>query len=457
MKKHFGLFSLMLLLGILLLCMLPFGLLPRWRDQAQQREARAATLQPLPQVATVQPQPGQNKQALRLPASLSGVHETTVYARADGYVRNYNVDIGDKVREGQILAQLEAPELEESLAQAQAQIVSGQASVQQARTEVLRAQANVVQVQADIDGARADIEQAQAERRQRDSDAQFANRSNQRWQALLKEEAVSLQEADQRASTYQGSMATLQASDQRIEASRSKLRSAQARLQAMRSEVATAQARVDSAAAQVGAYQAAARRIERQLEFLVVRAPLTGVVTERNIDAGSLVSAGTAKPIYKLASVDRLKVYVDVPQSSSAGVAPGLAAEVYLPGSTRTIKGKVIRTTNALDAKTRTLRTEIQVPNAQGLLAPGMAAEVNLQIPSGQPGWIIPAAALTIRPEGPRVVVIGPDQTLKVQSVQVGADLGKQVQIVDGLRGGENLVLLPTDTMVDGQKVAVKS
>jgi RND family efflux transporter MFP subunit len=457
MKKHFGLFSLMLVVGILLLGMLPFGLLPRWRDQSQQREARAATLQPLPQVTTVQPQPGQNKQALRLPASLSGVHETTVYARADGYVRSYNVDIGDKVRQGQILAQLEAPELEESLAQAQAQIVSGQAAVQQSRTEVLRAQANVVQVQADIDGAKADIEQAQAERRQRDSDSQFASRSNQRWQALLKEEAVSLQEADMRASTYQGSVASLQASDQRIEASRSKLRSAQARLQAMRSEVATAQARVDSAQAQVGAYQAAARRIERQLEFLVVRSPLTGVVTERNIDAGSLVSAGTAKPVYKLASVDRLKVYVDVPQSSSAGVAPGLAAEVYLPGSTRTIKGKVIRTTNALDAKTRTLRTEIQVNNSQGLLAPGMAAEVNLQVPSGQPGWIIPAAALTIRPEGPRVVIIGSDQTLKVQPVQVGADLGKQVQIVDGLRGGEHLVLLPTDTMVDGQKVAVKS
>lgn len=457
MKKHFGLFSLCLLLGILLLGMLPFGLLPRWRDQAQQREARAATLQPLPQVATVQPQPGQNQQKLRLPASLSGVHETTVYARADGYVRNYNVDMGDKVRQGQILAQLEAPELEESLAQAQAQVVSGQAAVQQARTEVLRAQANVVQVQADIDGARADIQQAQAERRQRDSDAQFAQRSNQRWQSLLKEEAVSLQEADQRASTFQGSMASLQASDQRIEASRSRLRSSQARLQAMRSEVATAQARVDSAAAQVGAYSAGARRIQRQLEFLVVRAPLTGVVTERNIEAGSLVSAGTAKALYKLASVDRLKVFVDVPQSSSAGVAPGLAAQVYLPGSSRVIQGKVIRTSNALDSKTRTLRTEIQVSNAQGLLAPGMAAEVALQIPSQQPGWIIPAAALTIRPEGPRVVVIGPDHTLKVRPVQVGADLGKQVQIIDGLRGGENLVLLPTDTMVDGQKVAVKS
>lgn len=457
MKKHFGLFSLMLLLGILLLGLVPFGLLPRWRDQSQQREARAATLQPLPLVATVKPVQGDTRQSLQLPASLSGVHETTVYARADGYVRNYLVDIGDKVRQGQVLAQLEAPELEESLAQAQAQIASGQAGVQQARTEVLRAQAAVLQSQAEVEGARADIEQAEADRRQRDSDSQFASRSNQRWQALLKEEAVSLQEADQRASTFQGSVASLQASGQRIEAARSRLRSAQARLQAMRSEIAAAQSRVDSAAAQVGAYQAAARRIERQLEFLTVRAPLTGVVTERNIDAGSLVSAGTSKPLYKLASVDRIKVYVDVPQSNSAGVVPGLAADITLPGSQRVIQGKVVRTTVSLDSKTRTLRTEIQVKNELGLLAPGMSAEVKLHVPAQQPGWIIPAAALTIRPEGPRVVVLQPDHSLRIVPVQVGADLGKQVQIVDGLRGRENLVLLPTDTMVDGQKVAIKS
>lgn len=457
MKKHLGLVGLMGGLLLLLLAALPLGLFPRWRDQSQQAEAKAAAVRELPQVASVRPTAGKAEQKLRLPATLSGAHETEVRARADGYVRSYTVDIGDQVTVGQVLVQLEAPELEESLDRARAQIASGQAAVAQAHTEVFRARAGVSQAQADIKEAEAGLQEAKAQREQRDSDARFARRSNERWQDLVKEEAVSLQEADQQASNYQGAVASLSAATQNIEAARSRIGSAQARLQAAKSEVGAADARVQAAQAEVEAQRAEARRIERQLDYLTVRSPLTGVVTMRGVEPGALVSAGAGTPLYKLASVERLRVFVDVPQSAATGVAEGVGAVIHLPGSTRTVEGKVRRTTYALDESSRTLRAEIGVENDQGLLAPGMAAEAELEVPVGDPGWMVPAAALSIRPDGPRVVVVEAGGVLRIQKVRLGADLGKEVQILDGLQGTETLVVLPTDTMADGQKVTVKS
>jgi RND family efflux transporter MFP subunit len=185
-----------------------------------------------------------------------------------------------------------------------------------------------------------------------------------------------------------------------------------------------------------------------------VVAPFDGVITSRHVDRGALVKAA-ATPLYEIAQTRTLKVFVDVPQSLAGDVQPGLTAEVFAPEApTRVTPGKVVRTAGALDPGTRTLRTEIHLPGGGALLA-GAFVRVRLEVQRSAAPVVVPAAALSLRKEGPRVVVLLADRRVKQQAVIPGRDLGTEIELLGGLDGGERVVLSPPDDLQDGAQVDV--
>jgi len=207
------------------------------------------------------------------------------------------------------------------------------------------------------------------------------------------------------------------------------------------------------------AMQATVQRLEAETGYERIVAPFAGTITERKIDKGDLVTAGSATNVtslFTLAETDSLRVFVDVPQEGAYAIVAGVPAELRLrerPG--RIIGGTVARTAGALDRKTRTLRTEVHIPNKEALLIPGMYVEVSLKVAGGGPLLLIPASTLRISPQGPEVMVLR-DGIVKSRRITLGRDLGKEIEVLDGLKGDESLVVSPGDALADGQRV-VKS
>ena len=225
-------------------------------------------------------------------------------------------------------------------------------------------------------------------------------------------------------------------------------------------EVDDLAAQLNSATAAVGVAEAVVSRLETDQSYQKVVAPFDGVVTQRNVELGSLVSAGSSAgvtPLFRLEQDNVLKVLVDVPQTSAASVAPGQTVRVEVrehPG--QRLEGKVARTAGSVDAATRTLRTEVHLHNAEGRLLSGMYAQVHLAVRDPRNPLRIPASALTIDASGPQVVTVDPAGTLRRQPVTLGRDFGKQVEVTEGLAGDERLVMNPRDDLREGELVVVQ-
>jgi RND family efflux transporter MFP subunit len=355
---------------------------------------------------------------LSLPGTISAIVEASIYARAAGYVRKRYVDIGDQVKAGQLMAELETPELDQQVAQARA-------AVSQARQQLTQAQASLVQAKAQRDLAKITAE---------------------RYDNLIKRGAVARQDADQQDSTYQSAEALVNAGE--------------ASVGAATDNVSQAQANLDRVLA-LQAYQN-------------VRAPFTGVVTVRNIDAGSLISASgagqaatTAMEMFRVAQIGTLRILIDVPQSDAPAIIIGMPADVLVnefPG--RVFTGKVTRTANALDPNSRTLPVQIEIPNADGKLFPGMYAQVKFKDHRATPPLLVPGDSIISGPQGPRVAVLEnvSEQNLPkgakrihLQPVQIGRDYGAQTEIASGLTGGETVVVNPGDVVREGNLVKAET
>jgi len=184
-----------------------------------------------------------------------------------------------------------------------------------------------------------------------------------------------------------------------------------------------------------------------------VRAPFEGVITLRNVDTGALVNEGSTL-LFRVAQTGSLRTYVNVPQAEADSVKVGQRAEISineLPG--RKFPGVVARTSNALDPTTRTLLTEVQVPNANGLLMPGMFAQVDLTMPRKYPPLLIPGDTLVVRSDGPQVAVVGADGTVHYTRIQIGRDFGDRLEVLSGLEEGQRLAVNPSDEVREGVKV----
>jgi len=386
-------------LGLAVLAVVAFfaGYIPLQNRRSVIAGEAHEALRALPRVDVIQVGHSSGKSQLELPGNIEPIMEAPILARADGYLERRLVDIGDRVRAGQVVAEIDTPELEQQVAQAKAVI-------QQAQAALELAQANLQQGKADTGLARV---------------------TAQRTGNLLIKGAVSRQEDDANQAQYQSKLANLQALEKAILVQRSNVTAAQAN----------------------------EARLEKMLSYRVVRAPFEGVITLRNVDVGALVNAGSTL-LYRIAQTATLRTYVNVPQAYADSVRPGQAALLTvsnLPG--RQFSGTVARTANALDPGSRTLLVEVQVPNVRNVLLPGMYARVDLSSARKDPPLLVPSEALMVRANGAQVAVVQPDHSVHLQKVEVGRDYGDHLEVVSGLQEGATVILNPGDAVQEGSKV----
>jgi RND family efflux transporter MFP subunit len=366
------------------------------RQTALAKEAKEeATALPPVNVSLVDQAP--SKSQLVLPGNIEAVTEAPVLARASGYIRKRYVDIGDRVKQGQLLAEIDAVEFDQQVAQAK----------------------------AGVDQARSALEQANANLAQGKTNSDMAHYTYDRWNALVQKGAVSRQDADTYKSTYEASSQNVDSLEKAVNAARSSVAVAEANL----------------------------GRIKDLQAYLMIKAPFAGVITLRNIDVGTLATEGTTL-LFRVAQTDRLRTYVSVPQMDAPGVRVGQVADLKIPDlPAHTFKGTVTRTANALDPATRTLLVEVQVPNDSGLLLPGMYSEVNFTTPRAEPPLIIRADALVVRGSGNFVAAVDDDSVVHFRKIDVGRDYGDQLEVLGGLKKGERVVISPGDVVRENTKV----
>lgn len=405
-------------MAVIALCLLAgllaLGIVPRMRRAAELRVAVDPQNHLLP-VSLVVPRPAPATTDLDLPGNIQAIQETPIYARTNGYLRQWFADIGDRVEAGRVLVVIDTPELDQQLSQA--------------RATLAQAQASLAQTEASLQQARATLRQTQAS-------LGLAQVTAQRWAALLADGAVAQQDVDERQSQYAAAQATAEA--------------AQANVGAL-------EANVIAAKANVAANEANVRQLTTLQSFQKVTAPYTGIITARTVDRGALITAGsgsTSVPLFRMAQIDTLRIFVNVPQTFVRSIAPGLEAKIIVrefPG--RVFAGKVSRDATALDPTSRTLLTEVRVPNDNLTLRPGMYAQVKFSVVGPDPPVLIPATALVIRAEGPQVAVVAADHTVHFRKVELGRDLGATVEVTAGLQGDERLIVNVPDGLKEGSAV----
>ena len=386
------------MLGVFLL-LLAVGTFPRVRIHHELAVASQKAKSAVREVYVVRPQPAAAA-GLSLAATTQAIQDAIVYARTSGYLSKRHVDIGDHVTAGQLMAEIDSPEIDQQL--------------RQARSDLQQAQRTLDLQRANLDLARSTMA---------------------RYQAADRERAVAKEALDQSVAGHR-----------------------------------TAGAAVAAAQATVESNQANVRRLEELTAFERVVAPFDGTVIQRNVDVGALITAGSptnntavapssvtggANGLFEIAQIDTLRVFVNVPQAYAPNVTVGLPVQVSVRGQVmQPVTGTVTRTANALDPGTRTLLTEIDVPNPSHKLLPGMFVYANLTVAPSGTRWRIPATALVFDGQGTRVAIVDADKKLRFRPVVLGRDFGDTIDVQGGLQGDESIVKQPLVSLQEGQVVA---
>jgi RND family efflux transporter MFP subunit len=389
---------------VVLLALVAVGAVPRI---ASHREALAATNDtPVthPVVTVIRATKGEPTSQLILPGNIEPLYTANLFARVDGYLDRRNVDIGTKVRAGQVLALISSPEIDQQLSQARATLAQSQAALLQARAALEQARAN----------------------------AELARLTKDRDLPLGEQHAISQQIVDSAVQSHNARVA----------------------------DVAAANANIAAAEASVTANQANVARLQQMQNFERIVAPFDGVITQRNVERGDLVSASApagGKPLFSIAQSDTLRIYVDVPQSEAVNIRDGQKANINVTERLdRTYSGTISRSAGALNDAARTMRTEVQVDNRDASLLPGMYAQVHFTLAEQRSSLIIPTSSLVIDRAGMHVVTVDASQKLHFVPVTIGKDMGKEIEILAGLKGTESLVASPSDLLNEGQHVELR-
>lgn len=327
-------------------------------------------------VGVIHPLAETGEEDLVLPGTIEAFVEAPIYARTNGYLQKWYHDIGSRVQKGELLADIDTPEVDQQLSQ-----------------------------------ARADLATAQA-------NAHLSEITASRYQELLKTDGVSKQEVDNAAGDLAAKKAIVQSADANV------------------------------------------HRLEEMKSFQHIYAPFSGVITRRNVDIGMLINAGNggaSQQLFFLAQTSPLRVYVRVPEIYANTIHPGLGAYLELtqyPG--KKIEAKVVRTAEAIDLATRTLNTEVDVPNRDGALLPGGYAQVHLEVKVSGSRLQVPVNALLFRSEGLRAVVVDANHKIHLRQITVGRDYGTSLEVLQGLDKNDWIVLNPADSLEEGEEVRVK-
>lgn len=417
------------------------------QHQQQENEATAkAEATRIPAVQVIGPQRASASVDSVLPGSVVAAQETTINARTTGYLKKRFVDIGDRVKAGQLLAEIESPDVDQQVSQAKAGLAQAQASEKQARADLSSARANLVQNQAGLDKGRSDLAQAEA-------NLELARVTWERYRLLVQQGAVNQQQADTQLASYKANLAS-------VASAKNTVRVDIANVKAAEDNVKSKQANLDAFVANIGSSQANLQRNVVLQSFEKVTAPFTGIITARNIDTGALISAGgssTAQYMFKVAQLDPLNVNVGVPQSQVQSIQLGQVAQIRVPQlQNRVFVGKVIRTANSLDPSSRTLLTQLLVENQDGALQPGMSTDVKFTLSRSNPPFVVPDNVLVFNAGGMQVATLTRDQKVHYQKVVLGRDYGQQAEILSGLQGNEQLIVNPTTDLIEGMQVQIK-
>ena len=359
-----------LLAALVLVVALLAGFVPRWQARAALREQTEALA--VPSVTVIVPRAAARESVLVLPGEVRPLVEAPIYARTSGYVKRWLVDLGATVKAGDLLAEIDAPEVDQQLLQARAQLGEAEANARLAKTTAAR------------------------------------------FDTLRKTAAVSAQDKDEKDA-----------------------------------DSANRDATVEAARANV-------RRLEDLRSFQRVTAPFDGVITERSTDVGQLITAGNSQPLFRLAQPQTLRVFVRVPQAFAHQIAIGQSADVgftEIPG--RAFEAKVVRTAGAIDPASRTLLTELQLDNAEGKILAGSHAEVRAKIPATEAALLLPANTLLYRAEGTQVGIVGENGRVELRTVKLGRDFGHELEIRDGLKPEDRVILNPSDSLATGVTVRI--
>jgi RND family efflux transporter MFP subunit len=327
-------------------------------------------------VAVIHPAASAPDDDLVLPSTLQAYVESPIYARTNGYLKKWYVDIGGRVASGAVLADIDTPEVDQELAQAKA---------------------NRDQITATLDLAKSTAD---------------------RYVGLRSTDAVSQQEVDEKKSEYTQAKANLAAADANVQ------------------------------------------RLEQLEAFKHIYAPFAGIVTKRNVDTGTLVNAGNGgvrQELFNVAQTDPMRVYVQVPEAAASAVHAGLAASLELTQfPAERFTGQVVRTSGSIDPQTRTLQTEVDVPNHQGRLLPGGYAQVHLKAGGATSRLQVPVNALLFRSEGLRAAVVDDQHKVHLRALTIGRDFGTSLEVLQGLSASDWIVINPPDSLADNQDVRVQ-
>ncbi len=343
------------------------------RIRAGHALAKETEIDSVPTVSVVHPSAEKPDEELVLPGSLQAYEESPIFARTSGYLLRWYKDIGSHVNKGELLAEIDTPEVDQELSQ-----------------------------------ARASRQQMVAQR-------DLARISAERWQNLRKTDSVSQQEADTQSSAYQQAQATLAAADANV------------------------------------------RRLEQLESFKHVYAPFSGVLVKRNVDPGALINAGSGGvELFILAKVDPLRVFTNVPQAYSPAIKSGMPAYVTLQEiSGQKFRGTIARTADAIDPVTRTLLTEVDVPNKDGRLLRGSFGEVHFSPKIEASRVTVPVNAMLFRQEGAQLAIVGADNKVQLRPITIGRDYGTTLEILGGVSLDDRIIINPAESIEDGQKVNV--
>ena len=380
------------------------GLMPRLARQktllaASQEVAQAVPVAHVAVVRTAAP-----SSSIELPADLQSVAESPIFARVDGYLGKRLVDIGDRVKAGQVLGEIETPDLDRQ--------------IDQARATLAQVRSSLKELQANVELAKANLE--------------LAGVTYERWRNLTAKGVVSRQEGDERRAAFNVRQA----------------------------ESEKAQATLSTAQDSVRASEANLQRLEEVKSFARVTAPFDGIVTTRNVEIGTLINAGNggaAREMFRVAQIQVLRAFVNVPQTYVGSIKAGQHAELRvqeLPG--QIFPAIVTRAANALDSANRSMLAIAEAQNPRGLLMPGMYAQVRFTLARPAAALVIPGDSLLTGRTGPRVAVVGPDKVVHFRNIAISQDLGSEIEISSGLTAGQQVVLNPTDAIREGVTVDVR-
>lgn len=363
-----------LVLLLVIAAIVASGIIPRLRAQKMLRQQTDLAAEPT--VSVVHPQRAAPSEEVILPGNIQAFIDAPLYARTSGYLKRWYFDIGAHVKKGQLLAEIESPEVDQQL--------------QQTRADLTTAQANL----------------------------KLSQITESRYTGLFKTDSVAKQDVDN----------------------------------AVQDEAAKA-AIVKSSQANVG-------RLEQMVAFEKIYAPFDGVITARNTDVGQLIDSGSAtgstRELFHIAAINKLRVFVNVPQTYSHATVPGIKTDLTLPELPgRRFPGTLVRTANSMDPATRTLLVEVDVVNSTGLLLPNAYTEVHFAIKAKGSTLIIPSASLIFRSDGVRVPTVVNGNRASLISVTLGRDFGNTIEVLAGLSDNAQLIADPPDSLVDGEIVRV--